>query len=68
MAAPIEKVAVETACVSCGDPVTVTIPGDEDPDDTYCVPCAEAEIYDEDDPDPVDLNPEGDPTLNGAFG
>lgn len=63
---PTELVSIETTCVSCGDQCVV--PGDEDPEDTYCVACAEAYIYgDEDDVEP-DLNREGDPAFNGAFG
>ena len=30
--------AIEATCAACGD--TVYVPGDEDPEDTLCVPCA----------------------------
>lgn len=57
--------SIEATCAVCGDQCVV--PGDEDPEDTLCVACAE----DRDDGtvygDELDLNREGDPAFNGAF-
>jgi hypothetical protein len=37
---PVETVATEACCASWGD--WVMVPGDEDPENTLCVPCADA--------------------------
>lgn len=36
-----ERTSVEAECAECG--AQVEVPGDEDPEDTLCVACAEAE-------------------------
>lgn len=37
----MSELAIEATCASCGDQIYV--PGDEDPNDTLCVACAEEE-------------------------